>query len=92
MRLEACALCALQMYKLLLLLIFLQKLCFCALVLWSVHSEMGKLAQESSDKMQEIQENSVYYFMPEPTPDMQMQPRLVKTNLSQIAGYLMIRR
>ncbi|XP_033647921.1 DCC-interacting protein 13-alpha-like isoform X2 [Asterias rubens] len=57
----------------------------------SVHSEMGKLAQESSDKMQEIQENSVYYFMPEPTPDMQMQPRLVKTNLSQIAGYLMIR-
>ncbi|XP_038047739.1 DCC-interacting protein 13-alpha-like isoform X2 [Patiria miniata] len=57
----------------------------------SVHSEMGQLSQRSSDKMQEITENSTYYYMPEPTPDMQMQSRPVNTGLSQIAGYLMIR-
>ncbi|XP_022099337.1 DCC-interacting protein 13-alpha-like [Acanthaster planci] len=59
--------------------------------LQSVHSELGQLSQRSSDKILEITENSTYYYMPEPTPDMQMQPRPVNTGFSQIAGYLMIR-
>ena len=64
--------------------------CPCVVFL-SVHSEMGQLSQRSNDTMREILEGSTYYYMPEPTPDMQMQPRTPNTNLSQIAGYLMIR-
>uniref|UniRef100_A0ABM0MZ11 DCC-interacting protein 13-alpha-like n=1 Tax=Saccoglossus kowalevskii TaxID=10224 RepID=A0ABM0MZ11_SACKO len=57
----------------------------------SVHSELTEEQQKSQQKMDELIGSSTYFYTPDPTPDMQMRPRAIDTDIKQKAGYLFVR-
>ncbi|XP_071815717.1 DCC-interacting protein 13-alpha-like isoform X2 [Apostichopus japonicus] len=56
-----------------------------------VRAEMAKYMDKASTEMVDLEQNSHYYFIPEPTPDMQLKPKPVNKKLNQKGGYLWMR-
>lgn len=57
----------------------------------SVQMEMTKFLDKAAAEMVDMDQSSHYYFVPEPTPDMQLKAKPVNKKLHQKGGYLWIR-
>ncbi|XP_072180270.1 DCC-interacting protein 13-alpha-like, partial [Diadema setosum] len=56
-----------------------------------VMTEMSVTCERARERVRELDANNPHYYVPEPTPDLQMPPRIINRRRHQIGGYLWIR-
>ncbi|XP_063952948.1 DCC-interacting protein 13-alpha-like [Lytechinus pictus] len=56
-----------------------------------VMTEMSVTCERAREQVRELDTQNPYYYVPEPTPDLQMPPKIINRKRYQIGGYLWIR-
>ncbi|XP_784602.3 DCC-interacting protein 13-alpha [Strongylocentrotus purpuratus] len=56
-----------------------------------VMTEMSVTCERAREQVRELDTQNPYYYVPEPTPDLQMPPKVINRKRHQIGGYLWIR-